>query len=420
MTPAPCRNGHPHTGQDALAELIATLKARGESQNDILTETFRHNRDLSAPLSDGEVIGLIASMTPVPETPTRKSQNRPPAESGKPAPDSQINTNKRENDSENVIVNKCDYNNLRQDLSENVNQDIQEKQIYKKYTSGVAADAADPADVCVFQSSEERKTEAESRQTESKQPEDKQPEEKKVPPARPSPEPVVIVCPWWEPLPKFLVWACEQQLNRDRTREAWESPLFHFTRLAKAHPDISKFAAADALEKIRDALLGQMRHHPAFEGDPFATAFGVSEDDAVPEFLDVWDKVRVIGGGSPLDAAYRMSQQETLGLSDEEHRRRGFAAKYVTFLSFAMHLQVIADSRPILLPVERVAKLLDVQPMTVSRYRQWAIQDGWLRIVHSHDTRGLATEFVFHLARIRGMKDRVSKEALDLWKKAKK
>jgi hypothetical protein len=63
--------------------------------------------------------------------------------------------------------------------------------------------------------------------------------------------------------------------------------------------------------------------------------------------------------------------------------------------------------RSILLPVEKVAEVLGVSAMSISRYRQLAIRDGYLRTVHKY-SRGkqLATESRFDVSRFKVLQEK--------------
>jgi hypothetical protein len=69
-------------------------------------------------------------------------------------------------------------------------------------------------------------------------------------------------------------------------------------------------------------------------------------------------------------------------------------------VSLAGWLQVTMGDRPILFPCKKVAEVLGVSAMSVSRYRQLAIRDGHLRLVREHSMgKQLATEFRFAVSR---------------------
>jgi hypothetical protein len=66
-------------------------------------------------------------------------------------------------------------------------------------------------------------------------------------------------------------------------------------------------------------------------------------------------------------------------------------------------LQVIVGDKSFYLPCQKVSELLKVSKMTVSRYRRWAVEDTYLRIVEDAKFRSKgrseATEFRFDVSR---------------------
>jgi hypothetical protein len=112
----------------------------------------------------------------------------------------------------------------------------------------------------------------------------------------------------------------------------------------------------------------------------------VGRDDAEAEFLGAWDKIRYLPGYSPLRCALEHARHTTLRLKEEVAQKR--PAGYPLFVTLAGWLQVGMGDRDILLPVEEVAELLHVQPVTVSRYRRWAVLDGYLKEVKPYEFRG--------------------------------
>ena len=70
--------------------------------------------------------------------------------------------------------------------------------------------------------------------------------------------------------------------------------------------------------------------------------------------------------------------------------------------------------RAILLPVDRLSEMLGVKPMTITRYRQTAERDEYLRVVKEHSySKKLATEFRFDVSRFSVLQDRVQKGTED-------
>jgi hypothetical protein len=187
--------------------------------------------------------------------------------------------------------------------------------------------------------------------------------------------------------------------SEERPAECWESPLWGFLRLAKAHPELIKADAGEALRRVERVLMAWNKAADLPRGaDPWGEWFDVEQEDARAEFFEAWDKIRLLPGRTPLEAALELARATPLILRPEERRTR--PPGYTAFVSLAGWLQVVAGDQNILLPVEDVGRLLRCSPRTVSSYRRWAAQDGYLRLVRGHvfrskDEVGQATEFRF-------------------------
>jgi hypothetical protein len=209
----------------------------------------------------------------------------------------------------------------------------------------------------------------------------------------------------------YLAHAAAEQWDHTEDREledGWESPLFYFVRLVKAHPDMAAKTAKQALRAV-ESVMRTWRHAIPPQGrylDDWAYWFETAEyhdyemsrEVAHVEFLDVWDKVRVLPGHSPLDNALEQAKRKPLNLLPEVRERRSDG--YLDFVSVAGWLQVGVGDRNILLPVEELAGPLGVTPMTISRYRTWAVKDGYLWEVKPYKRPdqgkgGKATEYRF-------------------------
>lgn len=109
--------------------------------------------------------------------------------------------------------------------------------------------------------------------------------------------------------------------------------------------------------------------------------------------MAAWEDVRIPAGRSLFDQVE--SDARNLPLKPKRFR----CAKYCEFLSYAGHLQRLRP-QPIQLPVRRLAKKFSVSEMTISNYRQWAIDDGFLKETQVYSySKKLATEFRFVLDR---------------------
>jgi hypothetical protein len=183
-------------------------------------------------------------------------------------------------------------------------------------------------------------------------------------------------------------------------RDEWKSPLFHLVRLVKAHPDMATSDAGDALRRIADILLAWSKQKPPDRSDPWEKWLRFPQEEVETEFCGGWDKVRYLPGRGPLGNALERAHRQPLQLRPEIARRR--PCGYPGFIAIAGWLQVCAGDSNILLPVEELAPLLKVKPMTISRYRKWGIEDGYLKEVKSYEFRGekkagKATEFRFNM-----------------------
>jgi hypothetical protein len=168
--------------------------------------------------------------------------------------------------------------------------------------------------------------------------------------------------------------------------------------------------ARSAFAFIEKSLASWDRQDPREEGEEgWPGWFGVDREDAEAEVLRSWDKIRILVGGTPLDSALKFADECPLGLRPELKECR--STGYPRFISMAAYLQVGRGNDHILLPCDDVSKLLGVTAMTVSRYRAWAVEDGYLTVVKPHEPyRGKkptrATEFRFDLSKFPNLQKR--------------
>jgi hypothetical protein len=234
------------------------------------------------------------------------------------------------------------------------------------------------------------------------------------------------------PLGEYVLWALDNAESDRECDQLWQQP-FLFARLVKAHPAVAKLPAARALAEVVRSLRALARK---FKADPYrhlayfypdaqekpghCRLDGLLEDEDEPvEFLASWDKIRYLPGESPLDQAAERARREPLGLREDVERSKG----YRSFVSLAGGLQVTAGDRNIQLPCREVGKLLGVEPKSVSRYRHWAVQDGYLREVKPHvyrgpGKRGEATEFRFDVSQFKGLAEAAQWETAEGFQKA--
>jgi len=202
-----------------------------------------------------------------------------------------------------------------------------------------------------------------------------------------------------------------------------QTPLFRFTHLVWSRPDLGADAHRPAVlfAKIESTLkqwstnCKRKKQEPpnGFTGDCWEDWFGVCREEAKTEFLDLWPKFRWPAWQTPLDAAVLLARRTLLLPSEEICQRRMIERNnptdgYCFFLSVCGHLQVMLGDQPIFLPQEALAKLLRVQGRTVSRWRQWAVVDGFL-----HQTakpgRRKAAEYRFDISRWPVLRDKAAR-----------
>jgi hypothetical protein len=181
---------------------------------------------------------------------------------------------------------------------------------------------------------------------------------------------------------------------------SYRSLLFEFVRSAKAHPELCDLDAMEAL-----AMVGQwVAERGGWNNLPFL-GIGqedLSDDDFEAEFITVWDEVNYPAGEGPLEVALREAKQRPVTINGARNGLKG----YVAFLSFALHLQLLRNGDAIFLSCRRIGELLGCSGMTISKYRKWAVDDGFLEEVKKHENRVSATEFRFVLKRFAAFKER--------------
>jgi hypothetical protein len=198
--------------------------------------------------------------------------------------------------------------------------------------------------------------------------------------------------PWEAYLsPAISAYRDHRAQNRDKE---WQG-IFYFIQLVKAHPSVATVQGKTAFRRV-DRAIRQSRP------SSWEHWLGVTRDDAEAAFIDAWDKIRYFPGRTPLGNAHEQSARSPLRLNKETKERRSDG--YERFISLAGWLQVGMGDRPIMLPCREVGDLLSVQPMTISRYRKWAKEDGFLREVKGakfggRHGEGEATEFRFDTSR---------------------
>jgi hypothetical protein len=188
-------------------------------------------------------------------------------------------------------------------------------------------------------------------------------------------------------LPKFLLAAYEDTEHEDKQKR-----VFEFARHVKAHPTLDRLSAEEAAKLVERELTKT----DGTSVELFWETWFPDSDDPRVEFIYCWQRIRFARGEGPLELASRNSRK--LPLRPLHEYSRGYAS----FVSIAGHLQQFQGDQAILLPCERLAKLLSVTAMTITRYRRMALQDGILIIRKKHQfspgpsaQKNSATEFTF-------------------------
>jgi len=126
---------------------------------------------------------------------------------------------------------------------------------------------------------------------------------------------------------------------------------------------------------------------------------GLAAADIYFEFVCNWARVRYKIGETPLGNALEKAQAHPLR-PERASRYRAFLARYSSFVSLAGWLQVTMGDHSILLPCEKIGDLLGEDKKTISRLRQIALEDEYLREIRKHSfARRRATEFRFNVSR---------------------
>lgn len=166
----------------------------------------------------------------------------------------------------------------------------------------------------------------------------------------------------------------------DNQSDKWQSMTWRFVKLLKKRPEMRHVKNGfQAAKKI-----------------PWKKLL-VEEDDrdqVVNQFVKEWDTVALADGETPLDTAWRRSEPDRLRLD-----RESLFFGYECFLCFLRALAGLLPDREVFLPVRAVGKRMGVSPISVSRYRGFAIMAGALTITKSHG-RDFATRFIIHADKI--------------------
>ena len=147
----------------------------------------------------------------------------------------------------------------------------------------------------------------------------------------------------------------------------YRSPMFTFVRWTKAHPDLEDLLGLEAAELVESHI----KTWEPSSSDPWQTCFPESDDPKL-EFVDTWHRIK-----------WPRAELETARLSAARLPLKPFCCYspgYQAFVSLAGHLQRNIEGS-ILLPCLKISAILGCRPMTISRYRRMACQDGLLQLI---------------------------------------
>ena len=183
-------------------------------------------------------------------------------------------------------------------------------------------------------------------------------------------------------------------------RAAWQSTVRPLARWVKAYPECELLTGPQGWAAVERVVAGWPPDRcPA---GWWETYFYVTAEDAEVEFLHWREHMRSTPTADPLSYALALADARPLtpGGAVAAKRSKG----YPRFVSLCGWLQRgVGPRTPIYLPVHAVGGLLGVAGMSVSRYRGWAVADGYLAAVgkgfHRPGGPGRADSFRFALDR---------------------
>ena len=167
-------------------------------------------------------------------------------------------------------------------------------------------------------------------------------------------------------------------------KNTWEknrkSPTWEFIRYLKARVEFDYLEPEEALSDILHFV-------------------DLTEEEQL-SIAKEWSKVEAPAGMGPLEWALKMALAHPL-----KNPPGPKLPTYITFVSIAAHLQVRRD-KPILLPVNELARLLQTKPQTISTLRSLAKRYGLLKEVAPYLIEKRATECRFAVEKFPELKER--------------
>jgi len=189
------------------------------------------------------------------------------------------------------------------------------------------------------------------------------------------------------PFPRFVAEVCAWLSTCD-DEDPVNYALFSFVRALKGHKAMKGCSAEDAYEKV-------LALHLRDPEEIVVPGTVIDEEDAEVAFHLMWERVRFPMGTDPVEVACGLAGQGLL------RTRKARPGRYPTFLTVAALLQLQRREQPILLPARKLAARMKCQPVTISSWTGWAIDDGVLVKTKAHVFRSTggskAAEYVFGL-----------------------
>jgi len=169
-------------------------------------------------------------------------------------------------------------------------------------------------------------------------------------------------------------------------------PMFAFARTVRSHPLLGRLDKYEASEKVIETLTKHFRELTRSckdKNQAWSLLFAAFKcDDPQSEFIAAWSKVRVPIGEGAVPTALAEAERSPF------YPARDCGRKYSYFVSIAVHLQLSRPGVTVCLPVSKIAAMLGVDGQTVSRYRQFAEEEGILEMFAPHEySARKATEF---------------------------
>lgn len=178
-----------------------------------------------------------------------------------------------------------------------------------------------------------------------------------------------------------------------RSGKKFKTPLFTFVRHLQQQQHLRDLGAESTMKLIEKVMGARWSWTDSFPVN--------SDDEAELEFIDVWGKIRYQPGQDPLQQAVEKADSAPLSPPPG----KSYNKLQMRFLSIAGYLQVSMGARNILLPVNKLDKILNISATIISQLRQFAEREGLLKKIKPHIPSAKATEFRFNVSRFKILAD---------------